>query len=63
MKYAVPVVWQMSGWIIVDAHDEDDASVMAQHMGLPDDGEYVSESLYVDDTCDIMPHVDLKENK
>lgn len=55
-KFAVPVMWQVSGYYIVEAGSVEDAIDKAErdlpHLPLPDNGEYVDDSfeMFLDET-------------
>jgi len=46
--YKVPVVWQMYGYVEVEAENVDEAVLIAEGAPLPDNGEYVEGSFEVD---------------
>lgn len=46
--YKIPVVWQMHGYVTVDAVDVDDAIYEATEAPLPEDGSYIEGSFEVD---------------
>jgi hypothetical protein len=48
-KFKVPVVWQMAGYVTVEADDAEEASELAVFEGVPDDGDYISDSFSVDE--------------
>lgn len=55
-KYKVPVIWQMYGYVVIEANSEEEALEIAQEtqneFSLPDDGEYLDESFEVDSVID-----------
>jgi hypothetical protein len=48
--YKVPVVWQMHGYVEVQADSVDEAIYEAKHASLPEDGSYIPYSFEVDDS-------------
>jgi len=54
-KYKIPVLWQMSGIVEIEAESLEDAVIIAKNdtntneLSLPTDGDYISDSFEVDD--------------
>ena len=48
--YRVPVVWQMYGYVEVEADNVSEAIHAAMAAPLPDDGSYIEGSFEVDDS-------------
>lgn len=56
--YRVPLVWQMYGHIWVEAESKEEAVqiALAPETPLPEDGDYVDESVAVDPDVEIEEH-------
>lgn len=48
-KYKVAVVYQMYGWVTVEAEDADEARLAAAGAPLPEEASYVEGSLEIDE--------------
>lgn len=59
-KFKVPVTWMMSGFLTIEADDRDHAYELAMTCDVPDDGDYIRDSLgpvhkeYIEEE---VPHV------
>ena len=55
MMYRIPLVWEMYGYVWVEADSEEEAIEIAlgPDYPLPDNGEYVDSSVMVDDLVEI----------
>ncbi len=49
--YKVPVVWQMYGYVEVEADSMVEATLVAMDAPLPDDGNYIEGSFEVDESA------------
>lgn len=54
--YRVPLIWQMWGYVWVEAYSKEDAIDIAlgPDTPLPDNGSYIDESVEVDDQVEIQ---------
>lgn len=48
--YKIPVVWQMHGYVEVEAESMSEAVNVAMDASLPDDGSYIEGSFEVDES-------------
>ena len=49
--YKIPVVWQMYGYVEVEADSMSEATLVAMDAPLPDNGDYVEGSFEVDEAA------------
>ena len=58
--YKIPVVWQMYGYVEVEADSMSEATLVAMDAPLPIDGDYVEGSFEVDESgiVDEVPDYD-----
>jgi len=61
MKFKAKVYWEMSGEIEVEADSPEEAAAKAVHFRtpLPEQSEYVTDSINCDPTCDVQQVIEL----
>lgn len=56
-QFRIPLVWQMYGHLWVDAETEEEAKQIALDSETPlPEGNYVDDSIQIDDICEIEVH-------